>query len=103
MDPFAIPIAIFRNAGYSLPVELQEANGTPFPTPGWAFRLEIVPARSDRSWASPPAFAQAKVSGSGESGTVFVLEDSDTASLDFRLAYNWRVLMQQVPLASPCA
>jgi hypothetical protein len=46
--------------------------------------LEIVPSAFDKSWASPPSFAQQNVAGSGSSGTVFVLDDADTAALDIK-------------------
>lgn len=101
MDAFSIPITLYRNAGYSMPVSLQNPDGSPYPTPGWTFRLEIVPASFDRSWASPATFAQQKVAGSGNAGTVFVLVDPDTASLDFKTSYNWRVMVQQAPHSSP--
>jgi hypothetical protein len=93
-DPFAIAISFFRNTGYSIPIVLQDAKGAPFPTEGYAFRLEIVAATFDRSWTSPPAFAQQNICGSGASGTVFVLHEEDTAGFNYRTAYKWRVLAQ---------
>jgi hypothetical protein len=103
MDPFEIPIILYRNAGYSMPVGLQDSNNNPYPTPGYLFRLEISPTRSDNSWASPPAFAQTNVAGSGDSGTVFVLTDADTNKLDFRVGYAWRVLTRISSEAVPAA
>ena len=88
-DPFAIPITLFRNTGYAMPVSLQDAKGAPYYTDGYVFRLEIVLATFDRSWAAPPAppaFVQQNISASGASGTVFVLHEGDTASLDYRQA-----------------
>jgi hypothetical protein len=92
-DPFAIPIAIFRNTGYVMPLTLEDFEGEPFPTPEWAFRLEISPSSFDRSWTEPSSFSQQNVtSGSGATGTTFILHEEDTAALDYRLSYRWRVL-----------
>jgi hypothetical protein len=99
-DPFSIPITLYRNCGYSMPILLQDAKGAPYPTDGYIFRLEIVPSAFDKSWASPPSFAQQNVAGSGSSGTVFVLDDADTAALDYKTAYTWRVLTS-APAAPP--
>ncbi len=91
-DPFDIAITLYRNTGYSMPVDLPDAKGSPLPTPGYVFHLEISPATFDGSWASPPTFAQQNISGSGEYGTVFVLHEADTAALDFRTSYRYQVL-----------
>ena len=85
-----------------MPVGLQDAKGAPYPTEGYIFRLEIVPASFDRSWSSPPAFAQQHLAGSGSAGATFVLSDSDTGGLDYRTAYHWRV-MAVAPSSDPSA
>ena len=101
-DPFGIAITLYRNCGYQMPVGLQDAKGAPYSTEGYTFRLEIVPAQFDRSWPSPATFAQQHLAGSGSSGTTFLLSDSDTASLDYRTAYHWRV-MAVAPGSDPSA
>ena len=93
---------MYRNCGYQMPVSLQDTLGAPFLTPGWDFRLEITPAAFDRSWTEPFSFAQQQASGSGASGTTFILHEEDTAALDYRTAYQWRVLVLP-PGADPAA
>jgi len=84
-----------------MPITLADAAGYSFATDGYVFRLEISPTQADRSWA-PAAFAQQLVAGSGSAGIVFTLEDEDTASLNYAIAYQWMVLAQ-APGASPMA
>ena len=91
-DPFSIPITLYRHCGYSMPISLQDGKGAPYPTEGYIFRLEIVPSAFDRSWASPATFAAQLIAGSGSSGVTFILSDVDTASLDYKTSYTWRVL-----------
>jgi hypothetical protein len=83
-----------------MPVTLEDATGAPYLTPGYLYRLEIAPSRSDGSWPSPPSFASENTAGSGDAGTCFILTDEETAALDFNLSYQWRVLAQ-APGASP--
>jgi hypothetical protein len=101
-DPFNIPITLYRNAGYSLPLALEKGDGTPFVTPFWTYRLEIAPSAWDYSWPVTASFAQELIAGSGDSGTNFVLSDGDTSALDFTRAYSWRVLAR-APGAAPAA
>jgi len=98
--PTSVPIQIFRNSGYSMPVTLEDGTGAPYLTPGYLFRLEIAPLRSDGSWPTPPSFASEITAGSGEAGACFILDETDTAAFDYRLSYQWRVLAQ-APGASP--
>jgi hypothetical protein len=90
---FAIPIALFRNCGYALPVSFADLSGAPYFTPGWDFRLEITPTSFDGSWTEPASFSQQNTaSGSGDAGTTFILYEEDTAALDYKTPYSWRVL-----------
>jgi hypothetical protein len=101
-DPFQIPITLYRNAAYTMPITLQDTAGYPYPTDGYVFRLEIAQTQPDRSWQQPPAFSQQLTAGSGTSGISFVISDYDTAALDYALAYQWRVLAQ-APAGPPAA
>ena len=83
-----------------MPVTLEDRYGAPYPTPGYLFRLEIAPTRSDNSWPPTPAFAQEVTAGPTDAGANFILDDTDTEALDYRLDYQWRVLAV-APGASP--
>lgn len=98
--PTSIPIKIFRNSGYTMPVSLEDGTGAPYPTPGYLYRLEIAPVRSDGSWPSPPTFAQEITAGETDAGANFLLDDTDTEAFDYRIDYQWRVLAQ-APGAAP--
>ena len=98
--PTSIPIKIFRNSGYSLPLSLEDGTGVPYLTPDYLFRLEIAPVRSDGSWPTPPAFAQEITAGPTDAGANFILEKTDTAAFDYHVDYQWRVLAM-APGASP--
>jgi hypothetical protein len=98
--PVSVPIQIIRNSGYAMPVSLEDNTGAPFPTPGYLFLLEIAPSRSDNSWPTTPSFTQEITAGPTDSGANFLLLDTDTAALDYRLDYQWRVLAQ-APGAAP--
>ena len=90
---FAIAIQLYRNCGYAMPVSFADLKGAPYYTPGWDFRMEITPTSFDGSWTEPASFSQQNTSGaSGESGTTFVIYEEDTAALDYKTAYSWRVL-----------
>ena len=83
-----------------MPILLQDAKGSPTRWMAIFSGLEIVPSAFDKSWASPPSFAQQNVAGSGSSGTVFVLDDADMAGARYKTAYTWRVLTS-APAAPP--
>ncbi len=92
MDPFCIPLKMWRNLIFQLPLTLKESDGvTPLPITGYTYALLIAPVTSSASFGTPTIIDKTPVINTTLSTVLFTFLDVKTSLLVATTQYKWIV------------